>query len=187
MGNKKFTTEEYFDEISQKILEIIESKKADYGLSILVYRPGAITTRIYTKILRVQSIQEVGGQKVDEPIEDTLQESLGYILFRIERCFEKKPKSIEVEKLKSYISKVRDTMIRKNHDYGEAWREMRISDITDEILSKLVRIRKMEDDIKKDSSKTEDLSPKIIDAIIDTYNYVVFALVHFKEKVNPML
>ena len=64
---------------------------------------------------------------------------------------------------------------------------MRISDITDEILSKLVRIRKMEDDIKKDSSKTEDLSPKIIDAIIDTYNYVVFALVHIKEKVNPML
>jgi hypothetical protein len=187
MENQKLTTEQSFDGISQKQLEIIERKKADYGLSILVYRPGAITTRIYTKMLRVQTIQEVGMQKVDEPIEVTLQESLGYILFRIERCFEKKPKSIEVEKLKQYISQVRDTMIKKNHDYGEAFREMRVSDIVDEILSKLVRIRKMEDDIKKDSSKTEDLSLKIVDAIVDTYNYVVFALIRINEGADSMV
>ena len=87
MENKKITTEQFFDAISQKVLEIIESKKADYGLSILVYRPGAITTRVFTKMLRVQTIQEVGMQKVDEPIDATLRESLGYILFRIERKY----------------------------------------------------------------------------------------------------
>ena len=156
-------------------------------MSILVYRPGAITTRVFTKMLRVQTIQEVGMQKVDEPIDATLRESLGYILFRIERSNEKKPKSIEVEKLKEYISQVRDTMVNKNHDYGEAFREMRISDIVEEILSKLVRIRKMEDDIKKDSSKTENLSPKILDAIVDTYNYTVFALIRINEGADPML
>jgi hypothetical protein len=190
MKNKKIenkSTIEYFDEITKDCLNIIEIKKKEYGSSVCKYRPSSITDRILTKLSRIRSIQEKGNACVDESIEETLTHTINYVLFRIWRLEEdKKVREINVVKINKIIKEIKEILEKKNHDYGESWRKMRISSIVDESLVKVCRIVGMEKIIKKDGKTKNKLEPKILDSLYDITNYLIFALIHIKEGKDPM-
>jgi len=177
----------WFDEITTECLDIIESKKKEYGSSVCRYRPSSITDRILTKLSRIRSIQEKKANLVNETIEETVTHTINYVLFRIWRLEEKKDvKVINSLKINKIISEIKKMMIKKNHDYGESWKKMRVSAIIDEALVKTDRIIKMENFIKKDNKKSSKLNPKILDSLFDITNYLIFALIHIKEGKDGM-
>jgi len=178
----------YFDEIIEDCLEVIESKKKEYGSSVCKYRPASLTDRILTKLCRVRSIQEKKVLKVDESIEETLSHTINYVLFRIWRLEEgnKKVREINILKINKIAKEIKEILEKKNHDYGESWKKMRISSIIDEALVKIDRIVKMENLLKKDGKNRIKLNPKILDSLYDITNYLVFAIIHIKEGKNPI-
>ena len=177
----------YFDEITQDCLAIIELKKKEYGSSVCKYRPSSITDRILTKLSRIRSIQEKGNARVDESIEETITHTINYVLFRIWLLEEKKKvREINILKINKIVREIKEILEKKNHDYGESWRKMRVSSIIDESLVKVYRIVEMEKMIKKDVNKKNKLNPKILDSLYDITNYLIFALIHIKEGKDPM-
>jgi len=177
----------YFDEITRDCLDIIESKKKEYGSSVCKYRPSSITDRILTKLSRIRSIQEKGNARVDESIEETITHTINYVLFRIWLLEEKKKvREINILKINKIVREIKEILEKKNHDYGESWRKMRVSSIIDESLVKVYRIVEMEKMIKKDVNKKTKLNPKILDSLYDITNYLIFALIHIKEGKDPM-
>jgi hypothetical protein len=177
----------YFDEITRDCLDIIESKKKEYGSSVCKYRPSSITDRILTKLSRIRSIQEKGNARVDESIEETITHTINYVLFRIWLLEEKKKvREINILKINKIVREIKEILEKKNHDYGESWRKMRVSSIIDESLVKVYRIVEMEKMIKKDVNKKDKLNPKILDSLYDITNYLIFALIHIKEGKDPM-
>ncbi len=184
---QKKQTIDWFNQIIGNCLAIIDSKKKEYGSSVCKYRPSSITDRILTKLLRIRSIQEKGKARVNESIEETLADTINYVLFRIWRLTDdRKVTAINVKKIESITKTIASLMEKKNHDYGEAWRRMRISSIVDEALVKVDRIVKMENLIKDDSKQKSKLNPKILDSLYDIVNYLVFALILIHEGKNPM-
>lgn len=178
----------WFDEIMNGCLSVLESRNKDYGQSICKYRPSSFTDRILTKLSRVRSIQEKRNIKVDEPIEETLTDTINYVLFRIWRLKEVgNVKKIDIKKIKKIILETRFILEKKNHDYGESWREMRVSSIVDEVLVKVSRIIEMENQIINDKKLEEKLNKKIFDSLYDITNYLIFAIIHIKEGKNEML
>lgn len=177
----------WFKEITKDCLEIIDSKKKEYGSSVCKYRPSSITDRILTKLSRVRSVQEKGNALVNESIDETLSHTINYVLFRIWRLEEnKKVREINILKINKIVKEIENILEKKNHDYGESWKKMRVSSIVDEALVKVDRIIKMENLIKKDSKKRKELNPKILDSLYDITNYLIFAIIHIKEGKNGM-
>ena len=177
----------YFDEITRDCLAIIESKKKEYGSSVCKYRPSSVTDRILTKLSRIRSIQEKGNSRVDESIEETITHTINYVLFRIWLLEEKKKvREINILKINKIVKEIKEILEKKNHDYGESWRKMRVSSIIDESLVKVYRIIEMEKMIKKDGNNKNKLNPKILDSLYDITNYLIFALIHIKEGKDPM-
>ncbi len=180
-------TVEWFDEITKNCLDIIELKKKEYGSSVCKYRPSSITDRILTKLSRIRSIQEKGKARVNESVEETLSHTINYVLFRLWRQEEKKKvREINILKISKIIKESKDILESKNHDYGEAWKKMRISSIVDEALVKTYRIVEMEKMLKKNSKLIVKLNPKILDSLFDITNYLIFAIIHIKEGKDPM-
>lgn len=191
--NKKEKTKQYkdtaiwVDEIMSECLNIIESKKKEYGSSVCKYRPSSITDRILTKLSRIRSIQEKGEAHVDESIEETLTHTINYVLFRIWLLEEKKKvREINLIKINKIVKEAKDIFDKKNHDYGEAWKKMRVSAIVDEALVKIYRIIEMENMLKKNNKLKIKLDPKILDSLLDITNYIVFAIIHIKEGQDGM-
>jgi hypothetical protein len=177
----------WFDEIMNDCLNIIELKKKEYGSSVCKYRPTSITDRILTKLSRVKSIQEKKSNLVNESIEETLTHTINYVLFRIWRLEENKNvREINVKKITKIVSQIKKMLEKKNHDYGESWKKMRVSSIIDEALVKVDRIIQMEKMIKKDAKLAEKFNPKILDSLFDITNYLVFAIIHIKEGEDGM-
>lgn len=177
----------WFDEIINSCLEIIELKKKEYGSSVCKYRPSSITDRILTKLSRVRSIQEKKANWVGESIEETLTHTINYVLFRIWRLEENKNvRSINSKKINQIVINIRKMLDKKNHDYGESWKKMRVSSIVDEALVKVDRIVQMEKSIKKNNTISKKYNPKILDSLFDITNYLIFALIHIKEGKDPM-
>lgn len=191
--NKKEKIKQYrdtsiwVDEIMNGCLDIIESKKKEYGSSVCKYRPSSITDRILTKLSRIRSIQEKGEARVNESIEETLTHTINYVLFRIWLLEEKKKvREINISKINKIVKEAKDIFDKKNHDYGEAWKKMRVSAIVDEALVKIYRIIEMEKMIKKNSKLKSKLDPKILDSLLDITNYIVFGIIHIKEGQDGM-
>lgn len=177
----------WFDEIMKVCIDILRSKKKEYGSIICKYRPSSFTDRILTKLSRVRSIQEKKGIKVDEPIIETLTDTINYLLFRIWRLKEKKDvKEIDLQKIKEIVKELRIVLKNKNHDYGEAWKNMRVSSIVDEILVEISRIIEMENKIVIKQDLEEKLNLKILDSLQDITNYLIFAIIHIREGKDPM-
>ncbi len=178
----------WFDEIMNECFNVLKFRNKEYGQSICKYRPSSFTDRILTKLSRVRSVQEKKSLKVDEPIEETLSDTINYVLFRIWRLKEDdiSVKKINLNKIKNIIHELKIILKKKNHDYGESWKDMRISSIIDEILVKISRIIEMENSINKNIKLKEKLNPKILDSLYDITNYLIFALIHIKEGKNPM-
>jgi hypothetical protein len=159
-------------------MDVFLKKSQDYGTSWRVYRPISVVDQIYIKAKRIRTIQEKGEQKIDDDIRSEFKGILNYAVIGLIQLDlpEDSAENLPVEQVKKlYEEKVavaKKLMNNKNHDYGEAWREMSQESFTDLILAKLLRIRT----ILKNDGKT--IMSEGIDAnYFDILNYAVFALI----------
>ena len=174
-------TLQQYDNITSKCKSLFQKKLHDYGSAWRILRLASLTDQIFIKAQRIRGLQQNSVQKVNE---GQAEEFIGIInysimaLIQIEKGISEIPdlNSEECNKLYNImLNKTRDLMMNKNHDYGEAWREMRVSSLTDLILQKLLRIKQIED------NQGNTLVSEGIDAnYTDIINYAVFALIHLK-------
>jgi hypothetical protein len=168
MGNKLNTSDQYDKEIFI-CRELFLKKMKDYGTAWRILRHSSITDQLFIKAQRIRSIQEKGVSKVDEDIQG---EFIGIINYSVIGLIQLEL-GISVE---NTIKTAKDLMSNKNHDYGEAWRDMRVSSITDLILMKILRTKQIEDNAGK------TLVSEGIDAnYLDMINYAVFALIKMNQ------
>ncbi len=157
---------------------MFEKKTRDYGTAWRILRLPSITDQIFIKAQRIRSIQEKGKQKVDDPINDEFIGIINYCIMALMQMRLEHNSSLELtfEELEPiYDNVVNDTfelLQQKNHDYGEAWREMRVTSITDIILMKLLRVKQIEDNQGK-TLISEGVKANYQDMI----NYSVFAMI----------
>ena len=154
----------------------------DYGSAWRILRLPSLTDQIFIKAQRIRSIQLNEIQKVDEGQADEFIGIVNYsimALIQIEKGHSEVPDLDNDECIVLYdkmSENTRSLMLNKNHDYGEAWREMRVSSLTDLILQKLLRIKQI------DKNKGNTLVSEGIDAnFADIVNYAVFALIHLQN------
>tara|TARA_Y100000991_G_scaffold215201_1_gene204880 strand:- start:349 stop:882 length:534 start_codon:yes stop_codon:yes gene_type:complete len=170
-----------YDAVSAKCKDIFIKKMKDYGSAWRILRLSSLTDQIFIKAQRIRSIQIKGSQKVGEDIRNEFVGIVNYsiiALIQLEKGIAEQPdlNNSEVQLLyEKYYIKSKDLMISKNHDYGEAWREMRVSSLTDLILQKLLRVKQIED------NQGKTLISEGIDAnYFDMINYAIFALIKLK-------
>ena len=156
-------------------------KTKDYGTAWRVLRLPSLTDQILIKAQRIRSIQEKGVQKVNDPVADEFIGIVNYcaialIQLKLEGNSKTELSVSEVEPLyDEAVQGTIDLLQDKNHDYGEAWREMRVSSITDIILMKLLRVKQIEDNAGK-TLVSEGVRANYQDII----NYSVFCLIKLK-------
>lgn len=172
-------TKEQFSSIIESCKDIFVKKLTDYGTSWRIMRPESITDQIYIKANRIRTIQETGHTQVNEGIEPEFIGIVNYGVIGLIQLSLGTGESISVEKATElydeYIKKTTELMFAKNHDYGEAWRLMRVSSYTDIILQKILRTKQIED------NKGVTLISEGIDAnYMDMINYSIFALIKLK-------
>jgi hypothetical protein len=171
-----------YDGQLNKCREIYLKKTKDYGTAWRVLRPSSLTDQLYIKAKRIRSIEEKGEQKVAEGVEN---EYIGLVNYSVMALIQlEMPADADLELSETlaaelydlYAGKTRELMMAKNHDYGEAWREMRVSSLTDLILMKLLRIKQIED------NQGKTLISEGLDAgYQDIINYSLFALIRLSE------
>jgi hypothetical protein len=175
------TTIEYRNVISS-CKTLFEKKTRDYGTAWRILRLPSITDQIFIKAQRIRSIQDKGVQKVNDPIKDEFVGIINYCIIALiqMKLGDKYPNEISFEELEPYYNDaVNETMAlleNKNHDYDEAWRDMRVTSITDIILMKLLRVKQIEDNEGK-TLVSEGVKANYQDMI----NYAVFALIKLNE------
>jgi hypothetical protein len=159
------------------------SKMQDYGTAWRILRTTSITDQIFIKASRIRSIEQKGESKVDEGIRPEFVGMINYsvmALIQLELGSAIEPlmdAEIVGAKYDEFISVARNLMADKNHDYGEAWRQMRISSLTDIILMKLLRIKQIEDN-QGLTIMSEGLDANFLDII----NYSAFALIMLDQQ-----
>ncbi|HZW77996.1 MAG TPA: DUF1599 domain-containing protein [Flavobacteriaceae bacterium] len=178
----KDTSNQYNDQIA-KCRSLFINKMHDYGSAWRILRLPSLTDQIFIKAQRIRGIQQNSEQKIAD---DERTEFIGIInysamaLIQIKKGIAEKPDLSLEEATQLYdeeIALTKQLMMDKNHDYGEAWREMRISSLTDLILQKLLRVKQIENN----SGKT--IVSEGIDANYrDMINYAVFALIHLEDR-----
>lgn len=170
-------TIQQYNSIIELCRELFTKKMKDYGTAWRILRPGSITDQIYIKAQRIRSIEEKGVRMVDD---DSRDEFIGIINYAIIGLIQLELGSSDeeldpgqaIELYNGHFDKAMKLMQAKNHDYGEAWRNMRVSSYTDLILMKIKRTKQIED------NKGETLVSEGIDAnYMDMINYAVFALI----------
>jgi Nucleotide modification associated domain 1 len=179
------TTNEQYDNAVSSCKEIFLNKTKDYGTSWRVYRTISVADQIYIKAKRIRTIQEKGQQKIGDDIVSEFKGILNYGIIGLIQLginddeVEELPVS-EVQKLyEEKITIAKKLMQDKNHDYGEAWREMSQESFVDLTLAKILRIKQI---LKNDG---QTISSEGIDAnFYDIINYAVFALILIDEKVH---
>ncbi|NOR76697.1 MAG: DUF1599 domain-containing protein [Draconibacterium sp.] len=175
-------TIQQYDKIISICRNIFLKKMADYGTAWRILRPVSLTDQIYIKARRIRSIEETGITKVDEGIEPEFigiinYSIIGLIQLELGPLDEEMPNKKTQKLYDSYFEEAKTLMMAKNHDYGEAWRNMRISSYTDLILMKIKRTKQIED------NQGKTLISEGIDAnYLDMINYAVFAMIKLKFK-----
>ncbi|KJD31434.1 hypothetical protein PK35_15115 [Tamlana nanhaiensis] len=175
-------TSKQYDAVIETCKSLFVKKMSDYGSAWRILRLPSLTDQIFIKAQRIRGLQENDVRKVDE---GEVSEFIGIInycimaLIQIEKGVVDQPDLSTEEATELYEKQVAITkklMEDKNHDYGEAWRDMRVSSLTDLILQKLLRVKTIE------NNKGKTLVSEGIDANYqDMINYSVFALIHLKE------
>ena len=176
-----------FDIITERCSSTFRKKNTDYGMSWRILRPQSLTDQLLIKARRIRSIEEKGEQKIDDSINQDYEGLVNYsVMALIQLAIETSDDSDEqVEVFKQYdqwIGKAKSLMENKNHDYGEVWRDMRLSSITDLILMKLLRIKQIEDNNGR-TVISEGLEANYLDII----NYSIFALIRISEGNKDMM
>lgn len=163
--------------------EIFEKKTKDYGTSWRILRPSSLTDQIFIKAQRIRTVQETGQNKVGESFEDAFMAIVNYCIMAI---FQLRNQSgindqLDYEEAVNAYREIEkeafELMQRKNHDYGEAWRDMRVSSLTDLILTKVLRIKQIED-----NKGVTEISEGVEGNYFDMLNYSVFALIHLEQS-----
>lgn len=171
-----------YKEVIKACKSIFEKKTNDYGTSWRILRLPSITDQIFIKAQRIRSIQEKGVQKVDEDISNEFIGIINYCIMALIQIRMNGDDNLmmsydQLEPLYDEFAKDTGELLQnKNHDYGEAWREMRVSSITDIILMKLLRVKQIEDNNGK-TLVSEGVGANYQDII----NYSVFALIKSKK------
>ncbi len=181
MSGIELTLKQY-DHAFGKCREIFAKKTKDYGTAWRILRASSLTDQIFIKANRIRTIQETGENKVGENIHDEFIGIVNYCVMALVQLEDKTgdlelpaEKATELYELNANMT--RDLMIKKNHDYGEAWRDMRVSSLTDLILMKVLRVKQIED------NKGKTLISEGIDAnYMDMINYAIFALIKLEEE-----
>lgn len=175
-------TSQQYDAVVEKCRDLFLNKMKDYGCAWRILRLPSLTDQIYIKAQRIRSLQENEVRKVDE---GEAPEFIGIInysvmaLIQLQKGVAAQPdlSTDEVEVLyDAVIRQTKELMENKNHDYGEAWREMRVNSLTDLILQKLLRIKQIEDN-KGKTLVSEGIGANYEDMI----NYAIFALILMEE------
>ncbi len=172
-----------FDSAVGTCKDIFLKKMHDYGTAWRILRVSSITDQILIKAQRIRSIEEKGTQKVEEDVSSDFIGIFNYAIIGLSQISLKDDSRVEIpaKEIETLFDKhakqARTLMQDKNHDYGEAWREMRVSSLTDLILMKLLRIKQIED------HKGQTLISEGIDAnYYDLMNYAIFALIRLREQ-----
>ncbi|HHC80235.1 MAG TPA: DUF1599 domain-containing protein [Flavobacteriia bacterium] len=178
-------TSQQYNAVITKCRTLFINKMKDYGSAWRILRLPSLTDQIFIKAQRIRQLQQNEVQKVDE---DEIPEFMGIInysimaLIQLEKGVADEPDLKVEEAIRLYdkhVSITKSLMEDKNHDYGEAWREMRISSLTDLILQKLLRVKQIE------NNQGKTLVSEGIDANYqDMINYAVFALILMDETIN---
>ncbi len=171
-----------YDQAVAACRDIFIKKTKDYGTAWRVLRIISVVDQIFIKALRIRTIQDIGNQKVGDDIASEFKGILNYAVIGLIQLKLGDPKveEIEIEKVEAMYEEnvhfAKSTMLDKNHDYGEAWRDMSQESYADLILVKLLRIRQ----ILNNDGKT--LISEGIDAnFVDILNYSAFALIQIAE------
>lgn len=175
-------TSQQYDAVINKCHQLFEKKMKDYGPAWRILRLPSLTDQIFIKAQRLRSIEEKGTQMVEDNLEGEFIGILNYsiiALINLEKGVADQPDMENEEAMAEYVkyaAEAKALMEKKNHDYGEAWRDMRISSFTDLILQKILRIKQIED------NRGKTLVSEGIDAnYFDMINYSVFALIQMSE------
>ena len=185
MQKKRYVqgTSRQYDEAIEKCKDLFFKKNRDYGTAWRILRPSSLTDQLYIKAKRIRSLEEKGTMRIEEAID---MEFIGIVNYSIMALIQLESDSYEgtdmplnelENKYDHWVKETKDLMMDKNHDYGEAWRDMRISSITDLILMKLLRIKSIEEN-KGHTIVSEGLDANYQDII----NYAAFALILISEK-----
>ena len=176
------TSKEY-DAVVQVCQDLFSKKMKDYGCAWRILRLPSLTDQIFIKAQRIRGLQQNAVQKVEEGAASEFVGIINYCvmaLIQIEMGVVEQPDLSFEEAVSLYKDKIAITkqlMMDKNHDYGEAWRDMRVSSLTDLILQKLLRVKQIED------NAGHTLVSEGIDANYqDMINYAIFALIHLNES-----
>jgi hypothetical protein len=180
-------TNNQYDEVFKMCSDLFINKMTDYGTAWRILRTSSLTDQIYIKAQRIRSIQEKGVAKVNEGIKGEFIGIVNYAvmaLIQLDKGVQTSEKDIlpqdEVVSLyQHHFMEAKALMQNKNHDYDEAWRNMRISSLTDIILMKILRVKQIEDNMGK-TIVSEGLDANYADMI----NYAVFALIKISESNN---
>ncbi|MDD2622224.1 MAG: DUF1599 domain-containing protein [Bacteroidales bacterium] len=174
-----------FDEVIKQCKNVFVKKMKDYGIAWRILRITSITDQIYIKAQRIRSIEEKGTHKVREGV---VSEFIGIVNYALMAQMQLHLGIASVENItmpdeevirlyNHYVQQAKELLMNKNHDYDEAWRNMRTSSYTDIILMKLLRIKQIE------NNHGNTLISEGLDAnFYDIFNYAVFALIKFNEK-----
>lgn len=175
-------TIDQYKQVVEECKQLFAKKSKDYGTAWRILRVPSITDQIFIKAQRIRSIQEKGEQKVAEGMRPEFIGIVNYCIMAIIQMSldDNTPLEIPYEELEPLYDKTMDDVIQllenKNHDYDEAWRDMRISSITDIILMKLLRVKQIEDN-QGITLVSEGTKANYQDMI----NYAVFCLIKLNQ------
>lgn len=176
-------TSEQYDKAIAKCRAIFNLKVKDYGTSWRIMRLKSLTDQLFIKANRIRNIEENEIQKIDEGIEPEFIALVNYSIIAMIQIELNNNEETELaleftlSLYDKYAKQTKELMMNKNHDYGEAWREMRINSFTDLILMKLNRVKQIEDN----QGKTL-ISEGIDSHYSDILNYAIFALIKLDEE-----
>lgn len=179
MANK---TSEQYDQVVKQCREIFEKKTKDYGTSWRVLRTMSLTDQIFIKAKRIKTIEELGSSIIEEGVKEEFIGMFNYGIIALIQLHIDHNAPVELseqEAMQHYDLESKQTkalMMAKNHDYGEAWRDMRINSYTDLILMKLMRLKQIEDN----KGKTL-ISEGAESHYMDIVNYAAFGLIKLNE------
>ena len=172
-----------YDSIIKKCKDIFAKKMKDYGSAWRILRISSLTDQIFIKAQRIRSIEQKGTQKIDEGAANEFIGIVNYAiigLIQLDIGVSEQAEDMDYNEVMNIFDKhaivAKELMLAKNHDYDEAWRDMRVSSLTDLILQKLLRVKQIED------NEGATLISEGVDAnYLDMLNYAVFALIKLEN------
>lgn len=172
-----------YDEVITRCRSLFLAKTRDYGTAWRILRLASLTDQIFIKAKRIRSIQQKGKQRIEDAIDGEFVAIVNYGLMALIQLQlgEDGPTELEMRRVEGLyddvVANTRALFDDKNHDYGEAWREMRVSSMTDLILMKILRIKQIED-----NSGEVEVSEGVEGNYQDIINYAIFALIKLTEN-----